>query len=289
MTKTIHYSLRCTLSILVVLLVALVAGAAAAELRTYVKQYTYRASEADGKESSRTIARIEVKKLLLEALATDLEKVTEQGRVQLTKDQIAALSAGIVKMDVEDERWHDRTYRLKAQIAADPGEVIKRIEALREDQEKAKELEKLRMRSDDLIRENERLRKEFMAATGKKRTSFKAAYDQSIKKLRALDCYEEGFADINLVMYDQAIKDLSTAIELNPKELGPYHNRGLAYTKLRQYAEAVHDYSRAIELDPKFEAAYIQRGSTFFNMGQDNQAIDDFNRAIALNPKPENP
>ena len=286
MTKTIHYSIRWILSILSVLLLSLAAGSAGAELRTYVKEYAYQASKADGKESSRTIAYKEVKKILLEALATDLEKVTEAGRVQLRKDQLAALSAGIVKMDVEDERWADRTYRLKARIAADPGEVIKRIEALREDQEKAKELQKIWMRSNDLIRENERLRKEFVAATGKKRISVKAAYDKQIKEIRAVDLYEKGFANMDLGKYDQAIQDLSTAIELDPKEVGPYYNRGLAYTKLRQHPEALQDYSRAIELDPKFEAAYIQRGFTFFNMGQDDQAIDDFNRAIALNPKP---
>jgi tetratricopeptide (TPR) repeat protein len=280
------YSIRRIMAVLAVFSVCLYAATAAAEIRTYVREYTYRASKADGKESSRTIAHREVKKLLLEALAADLEKVTEQERVQLTKDQIAALSAGIVKMDVEDERWHDRTYRLKARIAADPGQLIKRMEALLEDQVTAKELEKIWIRSNDLLRENERLRKGFTVATGKKRTSVKAAYDKQIKEIKAVDWYEKGFANIDLGNYDQAIQALSTAIELNPKEVGPYYNRGLAYTKLRRHAEAVQDYSRAIELDPKFEAAYIQRGFTFFNMGQDDQAIDDFNRAIALNPKP---
>ncbi len=286
MTKTIQHLIRCTLGILAVLLVALVAGAAAAELRTYVKEYTYRASKADGKESSRTIAHREVKKLLLEALAMDVEKITDAGRVQLTKDQIAVLSAGIVEMDVENERWYDRTYRLKARIAVDPDEFIKRMDALWKDKEKVKELAKIRLLSDGLLRESEKLRREFMAAAGKSRLSVKAVYDKQIKEIRAVDWYEKGFADINLGKYDQAIGDLSMAIELNPKEVGPYYNRGLVYTKLRRYAEAVQDDSRAIELDPKFEAAYIQRGFTFFNMGQDDHAIDDFNKAIALNPKP---
>jgi tetratricopeptide (TPR) repeat protein len=286
MSKAMQYSLRWSLGILAVLFVALPAGSAAAEARTYVQEYSYRASKADGKESSRTIAGRQVKRLLLEALAADLESAAESQHLQLTKDQIAALSAGIVKMDVEDERWKDRTYRLKAQISADPDDLIKRIDALYKDQEKAKELEKLRIQSEDLIRENERLRKEFAAATGKNRLSVKAAYDKQIKEISAVDWYEKGFADIDLGKYDQAIQDLSTAIELNPKEVGPYHNRGLVYTKLRQYPEAIQDYSKAIELDPKFEAAYIQRGSAFFNMGQDDQAIDDFNRVIALNPKP---
>ena len=129
---------------LAVLLVALTAGSAGAELRTYVKEYAYRASKADGKKSSRTIAHREVKKLLLDALAADLENVKEARLLQLTKDQIAVLSAGVVRMDVENERWADRTYRLKARIAADPDDLIKRIDVLYKDQERAKELAKIR-------------------------------------------------------------------------------------------------------------------------------------------------
>ncbi|MGO9137671.1 MAG: hypothetical protein ACLP9S_10315 [Syntrophales bacterium] len=138
MTKTIHHSITCTLSALAVLLVALVAGSAAAESKTYVQEYAYRASKVDGKESSQTIAQREVRKLLLEALAADLGKVTEAGRGQLTKDQIMALAASIVEMEAEDERWHYGTYHIKAQIAAAPGELMKRMDALREDQEKAR-------------------------------------------------------------------------------------------------------------------------------------------------------
>ena len=55
MTKTIHHSITCTLSALAVLLVALVAGSAAAESKTYVQEYAYRAGKVDGKESSQTI------------------------------------------------------------------------------------------------------------------------------------------------------------------------------------------------------------------------------------------
>jgi hypothetical protein len=117
------------LGILAVLLVALAAGSTAAESKTYVQEYSYRASKVDGKESSRTIAGRQVKKLLLEVLAADIENVKEAQRLQLTKDQIAALSAGVVKIDVENERWADRTYRLKARIVADPDELIKRIGA----------------------------------------------------------------------------------------------------------------------------------------------------------------
>jgi tetratricopeptide (TPR) repeat protein len=285
MRKSTKYPIRWTLAVLAVFSIILYAASATAELKTLTKEYTYRASKADDKESSHIIAVRTVKKLLLEALAMDLKSITDARGLHLAKDDIALLSVGIVKIEVQGERWDARKYWVKAKVATDPDEFIKRVAALRKDRERAKELERISVRFDELLRENEGLRKEFVAAKGKKNRSAKSAYDQSIKEIRALDLYEKGFANINLGTYDQAIQDFTVAIELNPKEVGPYYSRGFAYAKLRRYAEAIQDYNRVMELEPKFEAAYIQRGFTFFNMGKRDQAIEDFNRAIALDPK----
>ena len=159
MRTSIQYSIRWTLAVLAVFSVSLAAASAAAEIRTFVKEYTYRASKADSKESSHTIAVREVTRLLLEALAADLKSITAARGLQLTKDEIAMLSIGVVKIEVQDERWDARTYWLKAKVATDPDEFIKRIDALRKDQEKTSELERISARSYKLLRENERLRK----------------------------------------------------------------------------------------------------------------------------------
>lgn len=106
------------------------------ELRTFEKEYTYQASEDDSKNSSRTIALREVKRLLLEELGTYLESQTEVKSFQLTKDQITTLTAGIVKTDIADEKWDGKTYWLKARISADPESVVQSIASLRKDREK---------------------------------------------------------------------------------------------------------------------------------------------------------
>ena len=90
-----------------------------AETKTFVKEYTYQASEADTKLSSRVIALEQVKRLLLEELGTYLESETEVKNFQLTKNQIVILTAGIVRAEIIEERWDGKTYYLKAKIAAD--------------------------------------------------------------------------------------------------------------------------------------------------------------------------
>ncbi|MCX8109775.1 MAG: hypothetical protein N3D15_00790, partial [Syntrophorhabdaceae bacterium] len=115
-----------------------------AETKTFIKEYTYQASDEDSKNSSRTIALREAKRLLLEELGTYLESITEVKNFLLSKDQVTALTAGIVRTELIDERWDGKTYWLKAKIAADPDEIVRSIDTLRKDRDKTRELEEIR-------------------------------------------------------------------------------------------------------------------------------------------------
>jgi len=118
----------------------------------------------------------EVKRLLLEELGTYLESVTEVQNFRLTKDQITTLTAGIVQTEIVEEKWDGHTYWLKSKIAADSGDVIKSIDVLRKDRQKSKELEEIRKRSDEQLREIERLKKELTTAKYENRIEDKSSY-----------------------------------------------------------------------------------------------------------------
>ena len=115
-----------------------------AEIKTFIKEYSYQASEDDSRNSSRTLAMREAKRLLLEELGTYLESITEVQTFQMTKDQITTLTAGIVQIEIVDEKWDGHTYWLKSKIKADPGNVVKAIGALRDDRQKTQELEEVK-------------------------------------------------------------------------------------------------------------------------------------------------
>jgi len=112
-----------------------------AETKTFVKEYTYQASELDSKASSRTIALEQVKRLLLEELGSYLESKTEVKNFKLSKDKITALSAGIVQTQIIAEKWDGKNYWLKALIKADPENIAKSIDVLRKDQRKTEDQE----------------------------------------------------------------------------------------------------------------------------------------------------
>jgi tetratricopeptide (TPR) repeat protein len=85
---------------------------------------------------------------------------------------------------------------------------------------------------------------------------------------------------------DEALADLSRAIELDPADASAFVDRGETYQAMERYEEALADFSRVIELDPEDAAsAFAGRGETLRLMKCYENALADFNRAIELNPE----
>lgn len=202
------------------LLILFIPNITSAEMKTFIKEYTYQASEDDSRNSSRTVSLREVKRLLLEELGTYLESETEVKDFQLTKDQITTLTAGIVQTEIVEEKWDGRAYWLKSKITADSDQVVRAIDMLRKDRGKTKELEEVKRRSAALLKENEKLRKELTKAKGKDKQKKVAAYANTIKELTANEWFEKGYSFILSDNYHSALDAFSKAIEANPKYAG---------------------------------------------------------------------
>ena len=246
-----------------------------AEVKTYIKEYTYNASEVDNKVSSRVTAMREVKRLLLEELGTYLESIIEVKNFELTKDQITSLTAGIVKTEIIDEKWDGHTYWIKTKIVADTDDVIKSIDNLRKDRDKSKELEDAKKRSDVLLEANKKLREELVLAKGNVKQEVQQRYDNSIKELSSIEWYESGLINYKKVDYEAAVRDFSKAIELNPEYATAYNNRGFAYMKLSKYNEAIIDFDKAIELNSKYATAYNNREIAYNKLNDKESIIDN--------------
>jgi tetratricopeptide (TPR) repeat protein len=63
-----------------------------------------------------------------------------------------------------------------------------------------------------------------------------------------------------------------------------HFNRGLAFKVLGKLDEAHRDYSKAIKLDPSFAAAYANRGNVRIIRNNVSGAMADFRKALALDP-----
>lgn len=102
------------------------------------------------------------------------------------------------------------------------------------------------------------------------------------KRLTAMQLAEQNLKKGN---YDVAIKFATTAIRLNPKELGVYRIRGLAHAHKRNYPSAIKDFTYVLRRNPKrFSKTYYLRGDCFVAMGLLKMGIKDYTTCLKYNP-----
>lgn len=85
--------------------------------------------------------------------------------------------------------------------------------------------------------------------------------------------------------HQQAIDELTEAINLNPLYADYYSVRADIFVKLKKYDQAIEDYSTAINLMPEYSCYYAWRGDIYFDLGNYEEAIVDYNADIKLDPK----
>jgi tetratricopeptide (TPR) repeat protein/serine/threonine protein kinase len=94
-----------------------------------------------------------------------------------------------------------------------------------------------------------------------------------------------GLANHHLGHYDQAIKDYSAAVKLDPKNPAAFRNRGASYLAHNEARKAIADSTKAIELDPKDALAFNNRAVQFSTIKDIDRALKDVTTALELDPK----
>eukprot|EP00826_Nyctotherus_ovalis_P006197 TRINITY_DN11443_c0_g1_i12.p1 TRINITY_DN11443_c0_g1~~TRINITY_DN11443_c0_g1_i12.p1 ORF type:complete len:385 (+),score=159.08 TRINITY_DN11443_c0_g1_i12:682-1836(+) len=77
------------------------------------------------------------------------------------------------------------------------------------------------------------------------------SFDEKNRGFKAVIYTNKATALMKQDKYDEALKDLTSAIELNPNYPQAFFKRGEVNQKLKNYDNAVHDYQRARDLDPQ--------------------------------------
>ncbi|MCX5751991.1 MAG: tetratricopeptide repeat protein [Candidatus Saganbacteria bacterium] len=273
------------LSVFLFLIIAFNCPKAFAETKTFEREYTYQASEADSKLTSRAIALEQVKRLLLEELGTYLESQTEVESLQITKDQILNLSAGVVQTIILDETWDGKVYWMKAKIDVDPDKVISDLDNLRKDRQKAQEYESLKKQADEALLQIEELKKELAQTSEEKgRKKIKSDYENKANILTANDWTADGWRYYGLKEYKKSIESFNKSIQTDTKYMGAYIGIYSAAKEIADLKLGIDTINKAIEDHPNNANIYVGRGIFCKLAGDDEQAEEDFSRAIALDP-----
>jgi len=83
----------------------------------------------------------------------------------------------------------------------------------------------------------------------------------------------------------EALRSLTRAIELDPKNALAYNARGYVYLRMRNYANAIVEFSEAIRLRPGYGNAYRNRAIARKHAGDASGAAADEQRADELEKK----
>ena len=248
--------------------------------KTFIKEYTYQASDFDSKISSRAIALEQVKRLLLEEVGTYLISETDVKDFQLTKDKITTLTAGIVQAEILIEKWDGKTYYLKAKMSIAPQEVTKFLEGLRENSQKNRELEEMKRKVDEALNKIKQLQDEL--AAGQRLEGKSNEYSKAVAELKAKEWIDKGVALMNAQNFESGLNAFNNAVEIDPTSSWAHINKGWALNTLGDYAQALKEFNRASDIDPKNPWIYVNRGVSYNFLGNYQQGLLDEEKAISL-------
>jgi tetratricopeptide (TPR) repeat protein len=268
-------------------------SSAIAEIKTFVKEYTYQASEFDSKSTSRTMALEQVKRLLLEELGVFLVSKTDVVNFALTKDQITLITAGIVSAEVLDERWDGHNYWLKAKIDADPYVVQQAIEVIRNDTKKTSELDAAQKRIKTLTKDLEAVKSD-LGSTPQERQN---RYTKIVNQKKSMDWMLKFINTFNdkksFAENKEALDAVNKAIETDPEYSDPYLFRAYIYGDIaKDNRKAIEDITNAIKYlvpgpNKTFENAaghYEYRALLYKRSGKLVESINDLMTSLELDP-----
>ena len=91
-------------------------------------------------------------------------------------------------------------------------------------------------------------------------------------------------SNANVGNYDEAVKDYSSAIKKDKKNVDLYFKRGDVYYWLGEYERSNKDFFKCVKLEPNYYFAYMGLGRNCAEIDLYDKAIYYFNKAIELGP-----
>ncbi len=272
-------------SVVIILMSIVCSVSVFAQMKEFVRDYTYQAGEDDSKRSSRTRAIAEVKRALLEELGTYVESTTEVENYMLTKDEITAITAGITQLTIIEEKWDGLTFYIKALIKADGDDVEKRIKSLVQERSKIKELEDTMLRERTALEQAKKLQEELKAVKEEnQRLKLQKEYNTRIDNLSAEDFLQQGNTAYFEERFTDAFAFYSKAIMLQPNHFGAYYSAGLAKSRAGDYNAALEYYQKSLALNPTYADTYYNIGNVWFYKGDFDNALKYYLKSVELNP-----
>jgi tetratricopeptide (TPR) repeat protein len=244
-------------------------------------------------DDARIYGIAKAKREALEKAGTYIESLTVVKSSQVEKDEILALTAGVLKAEVVSQKNYasDDAFGIEiiVNVVVDTSVLEERVKKQLQDRTHLTQLKDTQKRENELLQKVAQLEDENRKLTAKNESTekLKKEFQQASDGLTAVDWVDKALALWDGDKYTdpkKAIEYLNNAIKLQPDLTGVYGMRGIAYYSLGQYQRAIEDYNEHIRLNPDLTGAYNIRGLAYYDLGHYQPAIEDFTKAIRLKP-----
>lgn len=279
-----------------ILIILILFSIALSQAKTWVREYTYQASEADSKLTSRAISLEQVKRLLLQEIGVYVHSTILSGEFEasgevkdLSSKQIEIISAGITETKIIEENWNGKTYYIKAEITADENDVIKRLDNLLKDKSKTKQLEESRRKTDDALTEIDRLNNE-LEVTKKQNIALENQKMRLKKDKTRLSKIEVEKKKQELELERVTIENEKLKIKKsynqssNQLTAEDWFQKGCNAAQIKEYDYAISYWQKALIINPYLDDAYCYIGIAYNEKGDYDKAILNTRKAIEINP-----
>ncbi|HEX37415.1 MAG TPA: tetratricopeptide repeat protein [Candidatus Cloacimonetes bacterium] len=265
--------------------------------KTFIREYNYRAGEADSKLTARAIALEQVKRLLLEEIGVYISTSFENETIEvgeevkeLTSQEIEVISAGITETKILEEDWTGDNYYIKAEIDVDEDDVLDRLNDVVQDQERAKELEESRKRADEALVQIEELNKK-LSALEQENEALKQEQDEleTHKEILAEDKVKEKEYEIQLGQskIDQKKRELHEQYVAENNKLAAeyWFQQGISAKEKGNFDKAIEDLQKAMDYNTDDPRIYAGLGMLHGMRKEFDQSINYYTKALELRPK----
>jgi tetratricopeptide (TPR) repeat protein len=248
---------------------------------------------AQSPDDARISGIAKAKREALEQAGTYIESLTVVQNSKVEKDEILALTAGVLKAEVISQKNYasDDAFGIEivVNVIVDTSVLEERVKKQLQDRTHLAQLKDTQKREKELLQKVAQLEEENRKLTAEKQNTqqLKEQFQQASQGLTAVDWfYKAGalWAEGKYTDPKKVLEYLNNAIKLQPDLAEAYNNRGNAYSDLGQYQNAIEDYNKAIRLQPDYAKAYSNRGLAYADLGQYQSAIKDYDEAIRLQP-----
>jgi Flp pilus assembly protein TadD len=261
-----------TIVLAIALFLTMIPAVCFAEVKEIIAEGTYTMGDGETPVVAEARALEQAKRMALEQAGTYVESYSQVKNYQLTADEVTVLAAGIMKVQVLDEKRTvngngiDFWVKIRALVDSDK---IEEMAAKVKDKETLADYQKLQEEYSQSQQEIANLKQQLQQADSQQdKNQIQAELTARETDFMAASWFGRGKHFMLNGEYERAREAFTHVISLRPRQVRAYFNRGQANYRLGYYEQALSDFRTVLAWKPGFVQAYLGEARCYDRLGQ---------------------